>query len=356
MNILTVKRAKKAGLPPGTPVHIGERLVKKVRISVLDYDEQNVQEKIITSVDECIEFRKTPTVTWVNVDGIHDIKTLEKLGACFDLHPLVLEDIANTDQRPKAEFFEHYVYIVLRVFHQNQSAKSNGISSEQMSIIVGSNFVISFQERFCAIFETLREHIRSGKGRIRSRGPDYLAYSLIDAVVDQYFVILESLGEKIELLEQEVVTNPSTKVVRKLHTLKREMIFIRKAVWPLRELVNLLEHGESLLIKKSTHIYLRDVYDHTVQVIDTIETFRDMTSGMLDIYLSSTSNRLNAIMKVLTIIATIFMPLTFIAGVYGMNFRFMPELEQPWGYPVALALMATVAIGMGMYFRRKQWL
>ena len=352
---LTKKRSKKAGLPPGTLIHIGERKAEEPKITVIDYDEANYQEKEIKKIEECFLFREMPTVTWINIEGLHEIGTLERLGECYGFHPLVLEDILNTDQRPKMEDYGDYIYIVLKMLNHN--GKSNGIVTEQVSIILGSNFVISFQEGGEGdVFNPIRDRIKSGKGRIRKMGADYLAYALLDAVVDNYFIIMEKLGESIELLEEKLITHPTPDSLRIIHHLKREMIFLRKAIWPLREVISGLERGELALFKESTRIYLRDVYDHTIQVIDTIETFREMVSGMLDIYLSSVSNRLNSVMKVLTIIATIFMPLTFLAGVYGMNFKYMPELEWKWGYPVVWLVMIVIGVSMLIYFRKKRWL
>jgi len=351
---LIKKRSKKAGLPPGTLVHIGERKAKDLKITLIDYDEVHFQEREIEKIEECFVFKDRQTVTWINVDGLHQVEILEKLGECYGFHPLMLEDILNTDQRPKMEDYGDYIYIVLKML--SQSNKNNGIMTEQISLIMGSNFVISFQETEGDIFDPVRERIRNDKGRIRKMTADYLAYSLLDSIVDNYFIIMEKLGEKIEFLEEELVTRPTTETLKTIHQLKREMIFLRRAVWPLREVVSGLERGESLLMKESTRIYLRDVYDHTIQVIDTIETFRDMVSGMLDIYLSSISNRLNAVMKVLTIIATIFMPLTFIAGIYGMNFKYMPELEWYWGYPALWLVVVLVGVSMLIYFKKKRWL
>jgi magnesium transporter len=351
-----VKRvSKKIGLSPGTLVHIGKKKIEKVRIRLIDYDEAQVQEKEAKAIEECFPFKDLPTVTWVNIDGLHDIGVMEKIGKHFGLHPLVLEDILNTDQRPKIEDFDDYVFVVLKMLYFDEGEEE--VRAEQISIILGSNFVLSFQERLGDIFNPLRERIRNAKGRIRKMGPDYLAYALLDAIVDNYFMVLEKLGEKIEGMEEELVSNPRPETLQTMHNLKREMIFLRKSVWPLREVVSRLERGESKLIKDSTGIYLRDVYDHTIQVIDTVETFRDMLSGMLDIYLSSVSNRMNQVMKVLTIIATIFIPLTFVAGIYGMNFEYMPELKWHWFYPKAFWLvMIGVAGVMLFYFRRKKWL
>jgi magnesium transporter len=354
MSKLIKKRSEKTGLPPGTLVHIGEKKAETPKITIMDYDETHFQEKEIKTIEECFLFKDTPTVTWINIDSLHQVEILEKLGECYGFHPLVLEDILNTDQRPKMEDYGEYLYIVLRILNYND--KSGEIESEQISLILGPNFIISFQEKEGTFFNPVRERIRNGKGRIRKMGPDYLAYALLDVIVDNYFVIMEKLGEKIEFLEEELVTQPGPETLQTIHHLKREMIFFRKAVWPLREVIGSLERGESPLIKGTSRVYLRDVYDHTIQVIDTIETFRDMVSGMLDIYLSSISNRLNAVMKVLTIIATIFMPLTFIAGIYGMNFKYMPELEWRWGYPVVWFAVVLISVSMLIYFRKKRWL
>ena len=293
-----IKRySKVAGLPPGTLVHVGERKEGTVRITVIDYDEQNFKEKQVSSVEECFPFKTTPTVTWINIDGIHDVAIIEKLGRQFVLHPLILEDILNTVQRPKYEDLEKYIFIVLKMLSYDDEKQA--LQTEQVSLIVGANFVISFQESIGDVFEEVRDRLRNAKGRIRKMASDYLAYALMDAVVDNYFVILERLGESIETMEEELVAEPTEKTLQQIHLLKRTMIFLRKSVWPLRELINGLQKSESPLIKESTGVYLRDVYDHTIQIIDTIESFRDMVSGMLDIYLSSISNRMNAVMKVL---------------------------------------------------------
>ncbi len=347
-----VKRSKKTGLPPGTLIHIGERKTEKTRITIIDYDETQFEEKQAKRIEECFPFKDKPTVTWINIDGIHEVEIIEKLGSHFGLHPLLLEDILNTEQRPKMEDFGDYIFVVLKMLYHDEAE----IEAEQVSLILGSNFVISFQEREGDVFDPIRERIRQGKGRIRKAGADYLAYALLDAIVDNCFLILETLGERIEDTEQQLATNPIPETLQLIRKLKKGMIFLRKAIWPLREVVSGLERCESVLIHESTGAYLRDVYDHTIQVIDTVESFRDMVSGMLDIYLSSISNKMNEVMKVLTIFAVIFIPLTFVAGIYGMNFRFMPELGWQWGYPMILIVMASIAAGMLGYFRRKRWL
>ena len=348
------KSSKMKGLPPGELIHIGERKTEKVKITVIDYSTDKFQEKEIKKAEDCFPFKRKPTITWINIDGLHQIDVIEKIGECFEIHPLVLEDILNTDQRPKIEDFEKYIFIVLKMLYTDE--KTHEIHSEQVSLILGNNFVISFQESIGDVFDTIRERIRNSKGRIRKMGADYLAYGLIDAIVDNYFIILEKIGEKIEGIENEIVANPTPEKLQTIHNLKREMIYLRKSVWPLREVISGLQRGESKLVKKPTHIYLRDLYDHTIQVIDTIETFRDMTSSMLDIYMSSVSNKMNEVMKVLTIFAAIFIPLTFIAGVYGMNFQYMPELDWQWGYFAALFVMLMVGVFLLFYFRRKKWL
>ncbi|KXB03527.1 magnesium transporter [candidate division MSBL1 archaeon SCGC-AAA261F19] len=345
---------RKEGLPPGTLVFTGEKRAEKVGITVIDYDKDKCYKKKIEEIDEIFPFKDEPTVTWINVNGLHQPEIIEKIGKHFGLHPLVLEDILNTEQRPKMEDFEDYIFVVLKMLRHDE--KEGETRSEQVSIILGPNFVISFQETVGDIFDPIRERIRNNKGRIRKMGADYLAYALMDSVVDHYFTILEKFGEGVEVLEEELVSEPTTQTLQVIHNLKRELISLRKSVWPLREAVNGLARGESSLVGEATRLFLRDVYDHTIQVIDTIETYRDMVSGMLDIYLSSISNRMNEVMKVLTIIATIFIPLTFLAGIYGMNFQFMPELGYSWSYPLVLLLMLAVGISMAIYFRRKGWL
>jgi magnesium transporter len=352
---LVKKRSKKAGLPPGTLVHIGEKKVEEPKITIFDYDDQHFEEREVKAIEECFVFKDKPTITWINVEGVHQVEVIEKLGECYGFHPLVMEDILNTDQRPKMEIYGNYIYIVIKMLYGRD--KNHSIETEQVSLILGSNFVISFQEgKEGDVFNPVRERIRNGKGLIRKMGSDYLAYSLMDTIVDNYFLILETLGEKVELLEEELTTSPTNKTLHEIQKFRNEMILIRRAVWPLREVTIGLGRKESPLIKEMTEIYLRDVYDHIIQVMDTVETYREMLSGMLDIYLSSVSNRLNSVMKVLTIIATIFMPLTFIVGIYGMNFKHMPELEWRWGYPAVWVIIILIGVSMLIYFKKKKWL
>lgn len=353
------KSSKSSGLPPGALIHIGEKKTDKIKITFFDYNFNKFQEKVVQRVDDCFSLKKTPTVSWINIDGLHDIEVIEKIGSCFDIHPLVLEDILNTDQRPKIEDLENYIFLVLKMLLYDK--KEHEIHSEQVSLVLGKNFVISFQESIGDVFDNIRDRIRKGKGRIRKMGADYLAYSLIDAIVDNYFIILEEIGEKIEDMEEELVSSPTPKTLQQIYNLKREMIYLRKSVWPLRELISGMQRGESKLIKSVTNIYLRDLYDHTIQVIDTIETYREMFSSMLDMYISSVSNKLNEIMKVLTIFSAIFIPLTFITGIYGMNFDTrlpfnMPELGWYFGYPMVLVIMIGVLVTLLVFFKRKKWI
>ena len=348
------RHSRKVGLPPGTLVYIGDERAESVRITCIDYDEKGFLEKEVANIQECFPFKNTPTVTWINIDGLKDVGIIEKLGVEFDLHTLMLEDILHTRQRPKFEDFDKYTFFVLRMLTYND--QTHTVENEQISLILGPNYVISFQERVGDVFDNIRDRIRTSKGRLRKQGPDYLAYALLDAVVDNYFLILEKIGERIEGMEEDLLANPTEKTLQKIHVMKREMLLLRKSIWPLRELISGVERCESDLISDTTEVYFRDLYDHTIQIMDTVESFRDLVSGMLDIYLSSISNRMNAVMKVLTIIATIFIPLTFIVGVYGMNFKHMPELKCKYAYPALWLFMITLAGLMVKYFRRKKWL
>ena len=348
------KSSKKAGLPPGTLVHIGEIRTEDVHITLMDYDEHHVDERSGLSPEMCKPFKASPTVTWINVSGIHDIGVIEAFGTAFEIHPLVLEDVVHTGQRPKLEDMGNYLYIVLKMLSHTEGQST--FEAEQLSLIVGSNFVISFQECEGDVFQSIRDRIHKGKGRIRKAKSDYLAYALMDAIVDNYFLILENMGEKIEILQESVLSEPDPENLREIQEMRREMAFLRRSIWPLREAVSALQRTESPLMGETVAPYLRDVYDHTIQVMETIETLRDAISSTLDIYLSSLSNRMNEVMKVLTIIATIFIPLTFIAGIYGMNFKFMPELEWHWGYPAVCLLMLILGVLMLLGFRRKKWL
>jgi magnesium transporter len=356
---------KTIGLPPGTVVYEGEDHKENVKISLIQYNDKEVIEKDAFNIEECMSLYREDMVTWINVDGIHKVDVIEKVGKAFNIHPLTLEDIVNTDQRPKFEDYDNYVVSILKMLYYDTE-----LHSEQLCVVLlGNNTVVSFQEVHGGdAFDLIRTRIRQGKGRIRKLGADYLSYCLLDAVVDTYFSILEKIGDHIEVLEEELVSNPTKDTMTKLHHMKREMIFLRKAVWPLRELINNKERCETDLILPSTDIFLRDLYDHTVRAIDTVETYRDLLSGMMDIYLSSVSNKMNEVMKFLTIITTIFVPGTFIAGVYGMNFQHvnpdtgqvlplnMPELYSPYGYLMVWGMMLLVIGSLIIYFKRKKWL
>ncbi len=354
MSLFLKRSSRKVGLAPGTLVYLGEKKEEEVKITIIDYDENTLNEKEIKDVEECLPFKDLPTVTWVNINGIHQVEIIEKLGKYFSLHPLLLEDIVHTEQRPKMDDYDDCLFVVLKMLHFAKDTEE--IKAEQVSLIVGSNFVISLQEREGDAFNPVRERIRKGKGRLRKKGPDYLTYALIDAVVDNYFTILEQFGEHMESLQEELIEKPTPETLQTIQRLKRDMIYFRKLVWPLREVIGGMVRSESPLIKDEIHVYLRDVYDHAIQVVDTIETFRDMLSGMLDIYLSSMGNKMNEVMKVLTMIATIFIPMTFLAGIYGMNFKYMPELEWKWAYPSFWLIVFALFIGMVFWFRRKKWL
>jgi len=353
MSLFLKKSSKKAGLPPGTVVFVGEKKVEEIRITLIDYDENQYAEREVKNIEDCFPCEDTPSISWINIDGVHQVDVIEKLGAHFVLHPLLQEDVVHTHQRPKFDEFDDHLFIVLKMFAFNEV--DNELEAEQISFIVGANFVISFQEIQGDVFEQVRERLRNGKGRIRKKGSDYLAYALIDAIVDSYYTILEGLGEHIESLQEELVSEPKQEDLQIIQHLKRDMLFFRKSVWPLREVIGGLARSESTLIKEDVLVYVRDVYDHVIQAIDTIETFRDMLSAMLDIYLSSVGNRMNQVMKVLTIIATIFIPMTFLAGIYGMNFKYMPELEWRYAYPVFWLFVLSLFILMIMWFKKKKW-
>lgn len=347
-------RRLKAGRSPGTPIFVGEQRLDQVQINALSFGDQTFEEHGIVMLADLARVRQPGRMTWINVNGLHDTQAIEAIGSQFGLHPLTIEDILNTEQRPKVEEYDRLLYLVLKIVTPDQSPGE--IETEQLSLVLGEDFVLSFQERESGVLETVRARLRHGRGKIRQRGADYLAYALMDAVIDQYFVTLEQLGEFIEDLEDTVTTKPVRGHIAEIHRLKRTMLVLRRATWPLREELARLEKDDSGLVADGTRIYLRDLYDHTIQIIDSIEANRDILSGMHDIYLSGISNRMTEIMKVLTVIATIFIPLTFIAGIYGMNFEHMPELGWRWGYFAALGFMGALAAGMLAWFRAQRWI
>ncbi|NHJ04277.1 MAG: magnesium and cobalt transport protein CorA [Candidatus Heimdallarchaeota archaeon] len=323
------------------------------QINFICYDEKNFEEFKIENVNTLKDLFKEKQVNWVDIVGTKNLDIIKSIGENFNIHPLIVEDIYSTDQRLKIDYFPDYAFIVVKAVNY---IKGEIFELEQINIIFGKNFVFSFQEFLPNQFEQIFERIKQAKGRVRKFGADYLVYVLLDILVDNYFTIMEDFSERIDELQEILIDNPSPKVLQEIYELKKDLIKIRKAAWPLREVVSQISKIGAEFFNESTNIYFRDVYDHVIQIIDTLETYRDMLSGMVDIFMSSVSNKMNEIMKVLTIIATIFIPLTFIAGVYGMNFQFMPELAWKWGYLTIMCLMIVIGIGMIVFFRRKKWL
>jgi magnesium transporter len=354
MGRLIRRRHARPGTAPGTLVRPGPAPAEEARVTKIQYAPDHLHEAEVTAFEDEADFPAPPTVTWLNVEGLHDVALIRALGERFSLHPLVLEDIVNAGQRPKMEEHDGYLYIALPML--SMAPDGSAVQDEQLSLILGPNYVLTFQERAGDDFDPVRDRVRVPGARIRGRGADYLAYALVDAVVDHYFAVLEAIWDAAEILEAEVIDRPGRETMHRLHALKREMLMVRRAVWPVREMVNSLARTESPLVSDVTRVYLRDVYDHAIRIIDTVEVLRDVVGGIIDLYLSSLSNRTNEVMKTLTVIASIFIPLTFIAGVYGMNFEHMPELEWRWAYPALLALMLGLALGMLWIFRRRGWM
>ena len=369
---MTSSYAGKKGFPPGTLTHVGTVYTDQTQVRRNDFEAGGAESRELEKWEDLLPFLPSRKITWIEVCGIHDVNAIEKIGQQFSIHPLVLEDILNTTQRPKFEESDDYLFLVMRVpFLQKNSETTSAhpnnhnhlkpdhkyeIAFEQVSLLLGKDWLMSFTESERQLFTPLRERLLAGKGRLRGQGTDYLAYALLDVIVDQFFVVLEDLGEAIEFLDEELVLQPGPPLLRQIHSFKRQMIFLHKAVWPVREIIATFERCDSNLRSPETGPYLRDAYDHIIQVIDTVETYRDLISGMLDIYLSSISYRLNEVMKVLTIISTLFIPLTFIAGVYGMNFKNMPELRWEYGYFALWGVMGLITLGMLKFFRAKKWL
>ena len=351
-------RSRKSGLPPGTLVHIGEVRTEKVHIEVFRYNAERVERIEIRAPADLDRLSPFEGVTWINVCGVHDPEIIAAIGHRYALHPLALEDVLNTEQRPKVDPYPNFVYIVLKIMRLESEAGGRGLTLdvEQISLFLTNQTVITFQERFGDAFDGVRRRIEEGRPNLRGRGPDYLVYALVDAVVDGYFIVLEQLGETIEAVEDCLIQGKLEEAFPELQHLRRMMLVIRRSVWPLREVINTLMRDDNEWMKPETQLYLRDVYDHTIHILDTVETYRELVAGLVDLYLNAVSNRLNEIMKVLTIIATIFIPLTFITGVYGMNFRSMPELSWRWGYIAVWGVMLFIAVGLLIYFRRRRWL
>jgi len=347
-------RIGKVASAPGTVKYVGVKREVPVKLHILDYNEKDFTEKDLSSVAESLPFKESPTVTWLNISGVHDEKIINEVGVNFKIHPLVREDIANTTHRPKIEEYEDHLFMIIKMAYFNDETAE--VNIEQVSLIAGRDYIISLQEHEGDILEGLRDRIRNNKGKVRKLGSDYLLYGILDAVVDNYFTVLENIGEQIEELELSLMQEASKQLLTRIYSLKHELVFLRKSIWPMREVVSVLQRAEPDLVSESTSLYLRDVLDHIVQVVETIETFSDMASGMLDLYLSMVSYRMNEVMKVLTIFAAIFIPLTFLAGVYGMNFEFIPELKWKLAYFIWWGISVAVAAGMIIYFKRKKWM
>ena len=345
--------SQKVGLPPGTLVYIGEERTEPVQITVTDYDETYLHEETVQTIQACLHFKSTETVTWIHIKGIHDTEIIEQIGEHFKINSLVLEDLMSPTQIPKIEIYEDYVFIILKSLDYDETSLS--VFREQISLIIGKNFVISLQENSGSILAPVHNRLQNANGRIRKRQSDYLAYALIDVIVDHYFIALEQLSDAIQAVEEESIANPTSEVLEKINILRRECLLLRRPLLPLRDVIDEVLDGEISLLSQDTHLYFRDVYDHLIQIIHTLETLRSAASGLFDTYTSAVSHRMNEVMKVLTIVATLFIPLTFIAGIYGMNFKFMPELEADWGYPIVLLVMVGIGIGMFIYFKLKKW-
>jgi magnesium transporter len=340
------------GAPPGTLFYSGEERSDKIKITLIEYNDTEYFEDQYFDLTDCLSHIKPNMVKWINVEGLHDTELIEELGKLYNIHPLTLEDIVHVDQRAKFEDFEHYVVSIMRMINYTTE-----VESEQLAIVLCDNTVISFQEPHGGdAFDIIRNRLRTCKGRVRKLGADYLAYALMDAVVDCYFTAIERIGDRIEVIEEDIIGDSDKKSILELYRLKREMIYLRKQVWPMRDLINNMIRSETLLIKASNDIYLRDLSDHVTRIIDTVETYRDLLSGIMDIYLSTNANKMNEVMKVLTIMSSIFIPITFMVGVYGMNFDNMPELRTQHGYYVLWGVMLFTIIGLLVYFKRRKWL
>jgi magnesium transporter len=344
--------SEKAGLKPGSLIYIGDSRVNDVEISYIHYTQDSITEKSIKDLNQ-IDFNDPDGIHWINIYGLNDIPIIEKLGKIFNIDHLFLEDILNTSKRPKVDEIDNIFFIILKMIYQ--CGEDNKIISEQISIVMSNNYILTFQEQPGDVFEPIRERIRIGKGPIRKKTPDYLCYAIIDAIVDNYFIVLENFEDRIEELEEELVESPDKGTLKQIYSIKSELIYLKKSVWPLREVLNNIYHGDYSLISKDLNMYIKDIYEHLIEVNDTIQLFLDTISNMLDIYLSSISNKMNEVMKILTIFSTIFIPLSFIVGVYGMNFNYIPELNFKYGYYVLWGIMISIAAGMLIIFKKRKW-
>jgi magnesium transporter len=348
------RASSKSGLPPGTLIHVGEVLATETRISVLDYTRERCKEHVAHSIEDITRYRDTDSVTWINVEGLINVSIIEAIGQQFGIHPLVLEDILNTHQRPKFEQHDNYLFLVFKVMYPAEDEVS--VNYEQVSILILDDYVFTFKEKQDNIFEPIINRLRNSKGRFRSLGADYLAYTLLDTVVDLYLSLQDYLDKVIESVEDDLLGSPDAGTLAAIQRIRRELIFIRRSSAPLRELLNGILRSDSMLIGDSTLIYFRDVQDHVLRVTDAIDTYRDIITSLHDIYNSTISNKMNEVMKVLTVFATIFIPLTFITGIYGMNFEYMPELKWHWSYPLLWSAFIVTSVALLVYFKRKKWL
>ena len=339
---------------PGTVAYVGRKESAEIKVEVIDYNKVNYDRFIFDNVEATFKFENEENITWINVDGLSNTEEIEKLGKYYKLHPLIIEDIVNTNQRPKIDEYQDYLFIVAKMLYH----KENGIlENEHISIVVGKDYVLTFQEADGDVFDAIRERLTNNKGRLRNNGPDYLVFAILDSIIDNYFIVIEEISDKIETLEEQLFTaQPNDDITFEIQELKRTVLRIRRAVFPLREVIGRLEKIDSTLIKEKTLNYIRDLYDHIIQVSENIEIYREMTWGLMDMYMTTISNKMNEVMKVLTIMASIFIPLTFMAGIYGMNFEYMPELQWKYSYFVLWGLMILVFLGMIIYFKRKRWL
>ncbi|MBI1424176.1 MAG: magnesium/cobalt transporter CorA [Gammaproteobacteria bacterium] len=346
--------SEKAGLPAGELVHVGEVHHAESSITLLDYDKDDLHVHHISSVRDLLPYKSSNTVSWVIIEGLADMALFRELGEVFDIHPLVLEDIVNTHQRPKMDEYEDYLYMVLKRLEVSDTEFA--VEYEQLSLLLFDNMLFTFKEKRDDLFVTVMTRLRAEKGRLRTQSTDYLAYVVLDTIVDGYFALQDSLDAFTDDIEENLFERPGPELLNRIQQAKRELIFVRKSLSPLREMLAALERSDSTLLSEKTHIYLRDVYDHAIRVIESVDSYRDLITGMLEIYLSSVSNRLNEIMKVLTVFSTIFIPLTFITGIYGMNFQDMPELKWPWSYPILWLVFISIPAILLIYFRKRKWL
>ena len=352
-------KRNKRGMSPGSLIFTGEKKTDKVLISLFDYNSGNYTETNIADINELAKYKDNQNVTWINITGLYDVNVLEKIGNIFNIHPLVLEDILNVSHNPKIEDYDHFLFLVVKMINYNDNL--NNLNIEQVSLIIGKSYIITFQEREGDVFDPLRERIRMAKGLVRKYSEDYLAYRLLDSIIDNYFAVLENFDDRIEEIEDRILSQSDDSALEEIHHLRKELIKLRRAVSPLREMIYTIEKEKFHFIQKTTFVYLRDLSDHIKQIIDTIENYREFINGLLEVFLSSASHRMNEVVKLLTIISTIFIPLTFIVGIYGMNFRTdasrwnMPELDWQFGYPFVMGLMFIIAVSLIVFFKKKKW-